>query len=421
VLKREPRFRKPRKMAIRLLYLTREPHPSFRPDIATLFGTSLPAQGIYTDLVALQEGSLPGVWPAGQAFVRKANGLAGRVFTRLLLAFDLFALSGRQMYAAIQVRDQVFGALIGLAAARWRRIPFFYWMSLPFPEAWQDMGASQADTSGSMLRRLGWRIRGTVAAWLLYRFVLPRADHVFVQSTAMREMLERRGIQVERMTPVPMGVAIPENLESIAPTSDPRLMGRRVVVYLGALERIRQPEIMLHAMVVVVRQVPEALLVLVGDSQTPGERSWLESEIQRLGLAGHAIITGWVPPELAWRYLRAASIGLSPFPRTRVLEVASPTKVCEYLAYGVPVIANDQPEQAYLLRETGGGLCVELSAKGFANGILELLAHPVQARQMAEAGRAAIARLRSYAVLGAQLAASYRQILKRPLLHDPQN
>jgi len=347
-------------------------------------------------------------------FVRQANGRIGRIFTRLRLALDLFTLSGRQTYDAIQVRDQVLGALIGLAAARWRGIPFFYWMSLPFPEAWQEMGSPQTATPGSQLQRFGWRIRGTVAAWLLYRFILPQADHLFVQSAAMREMLVQHGLSAASMTPVPMGVAIPKALAAIIPADDARLAGRQVIAYLGALERIRQPQIMLAAMVAVIRQKPDALLVLVGDSQAPDERIWLEGEIRRLALTDHVIITGWLPQDAAWRYVRAASIGLSPFPRTPILEVASPTKICEYLAYGLPVIANDQPEQAYLLRETGGGLCVPLSAEGFAEGILKLLADPVQAQKMAEAGRAAIGRLRSYDVLGAQLAASYRQILKRP-------
>jgi glycosyltransferase involved in cell wall biosynthesis len=324
----------------------------------------------------------------------------------------LFALSGRQSYAAIQVRDRVLGALIGLLAARWRGLPYFYWMSFPFAEAWQDMGRAPVASVHARLRRLAWGLRGRLAAWLLYRIVLPRADHVFVQSAAMREMLVRRRIPAARMTPVPMGVAIPSCPECIAPADDPRLAGRHVLVYLGALERIRHPEIMVEAMQAVVQQVPDALLVLVGDSQTPGERSWLEAEIQRLGMAEHVFITGWLPADQAWRYLRAASIGLSPFPRTPVLEVASPTKICEYLAYGLPVIANDQPEQAYLLGATGGGLCVALSAEGFAQGILELLADPDRARTMSVAGRAAIAQLRSYDVIGAQLAARYRQLLE---------
>lgn len=395
---------------MRILYLTRESSPSFRPDIATLFGRSLPAQGIHTDLVAVQ-GEGTGHWPAGQAFLRPAKGKLGRLTARLRLAFDLFSLSGRQAYDAIQVRDRILGAAIGLAVARWRGLPFFYWMSLPFPEAWQDMGAGRASNSGSRLQRLAWQLRGRAAAWLLYRVVLPRASHIFVQSEAMRRMLVGHGLPVEGMTPVPMGVELPASPEAICPADDPRLSGRQVIVYLGALERIRHPEIMLEAMAKVIQNVPEALLVLVGDSQTPGERQWLEAEIIRLKLSEHAFITGWLPPDQAWRYVRAACMGLSPFPRTRVLEVASPTKVCEYLGYGIPVIANDQPDQAFLLRETGGGLCVPLTADGFAQGILTLLADPLRSRQMAAQGRATIARLRGYDIIGEKLAGRYRTLL----------
>lgn len=395
---------------MRILYLTRESSPSFRPDIATLFGRGLLAQGIHTDLVALQgEGVVE--WPAGQAFLRPAKGKLARLTTRLRLALDLFTLSGQHTYDAIQVRDRIVGAAIGLAVARWRGLPFFYWMSFPFSELWQDIGTGRASNSGARLQRLVWKWRGLAAAWLLYRVVLPRASHIFVQSEAMRQMLTGYGLAPERMTPVPMGVELPECPEAILPADDPRLAGRRVLVYLGALERIRHPELMLQAMVKVIETAPDALLVLVGDSQTPGERQWLENEINRLHLSGHAFITGWLPPEQAWRYVRAAGIGLSPFPRTRVLEVASPTKVCEYLAYGVPVIANDQPDQAFLMQETGGGLCVPLTADGFAQGMLALLADPLRARQMAVAGRAAIGQLRGYDVISAQLATHYRALL----------
>lgn len=400
---------------MRILYLTREASPSFRPDIATLFGRSLPAQGIHSDLVAMQGDGAP-LWPAGQVYCRTAKGKPGRLIARLRLAFDLFSLSRKQAYDAIQVRDRIVGAAIGLLVARWRGLPFFYWMSFPFCELWQDMGAGRASNSGSRWWRLLWHVRGRLAAWLLYRVVLPRATHIFVQSEAMRRMLAGYGLPFDAMTPVPMGVELPASPEAIRPADDPRLIGRRVIVYLGALERIRHPEIMLEAMASVIQRFPDALLVLVGDSQMKGEREWLEAEIVRLKLSGHAFITGWLQPEQAWRYVRSASMGLSPFPRTRVLEVASPTKVCEYLGYGIPVVANDQPDQAYLLGETGGGLCVPLSAEGFALGIEALLAEPERGRQMAADGRAAIGRLRAYDTIGEQLAARYRALLPRAVV-----
>ena len=256
-----------------------------------------------------------------------------------------------------------------------------------------------------------WGLKGVLTDWLLYHHVLPNAAHIFVQSDAMRGMLTKRGVLAQLMTPVPMGVSLLDAVAGIQPTPDPRLSGRRVLVYLGALERIRQPEIMLEAMVKVVEQFPDAILALVGGSQNAGDGAWLEREIVRLGLSHHVFVTGWLPTAEAHRYLRSAEIGLSPFPRSPALEVASPTKVGEYLAFGLPVVANDQPDQAKLVHQTQGGLCVRMDGAGFAAGIVTLLADPVAAREMGQRGRAAIAALRSYPVIAERLAATYRVLL----------
>lgn len=398
---------------MRLLYLTREASGSFRPDIATLFGQVLPQEGVCSDLVALAAPE-PASWGGGKLFTRTGRGSLGRHWARLRLAIDLFGLARHGHYDAIQVRDRILGAAVGVLAARWRGIPFFYWMSFPFAELWQDMGSGRAESSVSLLGRLMWRVRGKIAGWLLYRCVLPNAAHVFVQSEAMGRMLEARGVPPGRMTPVPMGVSMPSAETDVAPADDPRLAGRRVVIYLGALERIRHPEIMLEAMCRVRVEAPDALLLLVGDSQIPGEREWLVGEIERLGLGEQVLVTGWLPFSDARRYLRSACIGLSPVPRSRILDVGSPTKVCEYLAYGIPVVANDQPDQAQLLAETGGGVSVDFSASGFAQAILSLLADPDRAVAMAQAGRAAVRGRRDYAVLGRHLAEVYRHLLKEP-------
>ncbi|QXP93973.1 glycosyltransferase family 4 protein [Methylococcus capsulatus] len=397
-------------MNIRLLYLTREPFPTFRVDVATLFGRYLPRFGVYSDIVAVREGDGGEcAWEAGRAFTRLARGRGGRIRARLMLALDLFRLV-RADHAAVQVRDRIFGALLGLWAARLRGKPFYYWMSFPFPDYWLERGSPDPSGLAGPGRRLLFRLRGRLSSWLLYRLVLPAADHVFVQSDAMRTMLESHGLPAARMTPVPMGATIPERIEDIPPVDDPRLAGRRVVVYLGALERARRSEVMIEAMAAVRKEFPQAFLVFVGDAEDPGERLWFDALVRELGLQDHVLFTGWLPAEQARRYLRTAEIGLSPCARTPSLEVASPTKVIEYMAWGVPVVANDLPDQAYLIGETGGGLCVPLTPEGFAAGILQLLRDPAAARRMGEAGRRAIPGLRSYEVIARSLAEKYRQL-----------
>lgn len=397
-------------MAIRLLYLTREPFPTFRADVSTLFGHSLPKFGVFSDVVALRqtEGE-DEAWDAGRVFARTGRGRWGRLCARFLLAVDLFRLA-RSGYAAIQVRDRILGALIGLLAARARGTAFYYWMSFPFPDYWLERGS--ADSSGVIGggERLLLRLRGHLSFWLLYRVVLPAADHIFVQSEAMRTLLVRHGLDAARMTPVPMGAVIPERLEDISPVEDVRLVGRRVIVYLGALERARRSEIMIEAMEAVRQQFPDALLLLVGDAEEARERVWFDALVNNARLQDHVMFTGWLPADDARRHLRNAEIGLSPYACTPALEVASPTKVIEYLAWGIPVVANDLPDQAYLIHETQGGVCVPLSASGFAEGILQLLRDPVAARRMGEAGRRAIPGLRGYDVIARQLAEKYRAL-----------
>ncbi|MDF9392755.1 MULTISPECIES: glycosyltransferase [Methylococcus] len=397
-------------MNIRLLYLTREPFPTFRVDVATLFGRYLPKFGVYSDVVALQEGEVgEHAWEAGGVFTRTARSRWGRIWARLMLALDLFRLA-RADYAAVQVRDRIVGALIGLWAARLWRKPFYYWMSFPFPEYWSERGSPDPSRLVGAGRRLLFRLRGRLSAWLLYRRVLPAADHIFVQSDAMRTLLASHGLPAARMTPVPMGATIPDRIEDIPPADDPRLAGRRVIVYLGALERARRSEVMLEAMAAVRDEFPTALLVCVGDAEEEIERLWFDGLVGQLGLQDHVLFTGWLPGEKARRYLRNAEIGLSPCARTPSLEVASPTKVIEYMAWGVPVVANDLPDQAYLIGETGGGICVPLTPEGFAAGILQLLRDPAAARRMGEAGRRAIPALRSYEVIARNLAGKYRQL-----------
>jgi glycosyltransferase involved in cell wall biosynthesis len=252
-------------------------------------------------------------------------------------------------------------------------------------------------------------VRGRVGRFLLYRVVLPGANHVFVQSERMKQDMIARGIKAEKMTPVHMGVDLEAmRPEEIVPADDARLAGRRVLVYLGTLDRPRRIEVLFDMLVRVRRQIPEALLVLAGDTQDDVHRDWLKHQSELAGVAKHVVWTGWLPMRQGWQYVRAAEVGLSPFPRGFLLDSASPTKVPEYLALGVPVVCNDNPDQQAFIEASGGGVCVPYTAEDFAQAVLQLLAHDSSVRiKMLERGSSLVLGQRAYQTIAAHIAVTY--------------
>ena len=400
---------------MRLLFATIEPCPTFRPDVAALFGKFLPRFGVTSDLVAERAPGVAGEvsWGGGEALLISSCGGRSRRYAANLLHYALTLLrADRAKYQAIQVRDMPLVALLGLLAARLKKLPFFYWMSFPTPEG-QIYLARERGLSAGLLRFLFpllWR--GWMHLFLLYRIVLPRADHVFVQSDRMREDLVGKGIARQKLTPVVMGVDLEASVpEAIAPADDARLKGKRVLIYLGTLARGRRIEVLFDMLKILRQRFPDVLLLLVGEADDEVDEKRLRKLADDAGVAEATVWTGWLPPREAWRYVRAAEVGLAPVPRGSMLDCGSPTKVLEYLALGVPVVANDNPDQERVLREGGGGLCVPLTAHDFAQAVSRLLVDEPLRRAMASSGQSYVRASRGYQTLAKLVADKYAELL----------
>lgn len=395
---------------LRVLYCTAETHPSFRADVATLFGKYLPRQGVQADLLTLHHQSPPPAWGGGQLLSRPGPARGARRHLLGLLNDLRMLWLARRGYQLVLVRDKSLGGLIGLMAARMAGIPFAYWMSFPMAEAWAVF-ARERGLSVGLWRWLAAKGRAGALRWLLYRVVLRGADHVFVQSETMRAEVAARGVPAACMSAVPMGV---DTEQVPGPAARPAAQpgGGFVFAYLGTLNRLRQPELMIEALALLRARGLDARLLLIGDAEEEADRRWLRGLVERLGMQPWVEITGWLPVAAGLARCASADAGLSPFPRTELLESASPTKVVEYFHLGLPVIANDQPDQAALL-QAAGGRCAELSAAGFAEAMEDLMRRPDWHRSVAQAGQALVRRSRSYEVLSAQTAACLREIVAR--------
>jgi glycosyltransferase involved in cell wall biosynthesis len=400
---------------VRLLFLTAETWPTFRSDVAVLFAKYLPRFGVRSDLVAgrVDDGDSRKQWLGGEVWLGDvAGGRALKYIKTLIHGVGHVIRADPALYQAVQVRDMPVLGAIALIVARWKGIPLLYWMSYPLPEDQIALARERGLSAGLMKWLFPW-LRGRIGRILLYRFVLPAARHVFVQSPRMKEDMVRRGVPAERMTPVPMGVDF-EALrpEDIRAAEDPRLQGHRVLVYLGSLERPRRIEILFDMLHLVRAQDPKAVLALVGDTEDDVHRRWLADRAQAANVADCVIWTGWLPTREAWGYLKVAEVGLSPIPRGELLDCSSPTKLPEYLAFELPVVCNDNPDQAALMAAAGGGLCVPYTASDFAEAVCRLLStDPATRAEMGRRGREQVCQTRDYAHIAQGLALTYADIL----------
>jgi glycosyltransferase involved in cell wall biosynthesis len=383
---------------LQILYSTAESHPTSRPDVKVLFGTALRPSGIEVDLVATVDGCAEAPeWSGGKAFLRPARGRIGLLLADLSQQLSLFRRCGRG-YDALVVRDKPILGLVGFMAARMARIPYVYWMSYPLPE--QNLWlASRRNGQMGMLRRAWLLLRGTLGRAILATILIPRSDWLFVQSDAMEARLRRGPLRHDRVTPVPMGVdvdAVPEAAEVLPEPLRHGPFG----VYLGTLDRYRQPEVLVDTALKVAERIPGFKMLIVGEADEPSDRGWLQRYAESKN-AGHCVyFTGKLPAREAMALARHAQVGLSPVPRTDLTEVGSPTKAVEYLACGLPVVCNDQPDQAYVITESQGGLVTRFDSGEFADAVVATLTAGPVSQERAAAARFWVRRHRSYRVLG---------------------
>lgn len=147
-----------------------------------------------------------------------------------------------------------------------------------------------------------------------------------------------------------------------------------VVGYVGQLHTMDMPkgvEVLVDA-AALLRDVPVTVCVVGGpeDLVDALRRRW-----QQHGLASDRFVSpGQVPPSMVPPWLASFDVGAIPFPFTRhFAECASPLKLFEYLAAGLPIVASDLPSMREVLEDEKTALLVPSSnAEAFAAAIRRL-------------------------------------------------
>ena len=153
-----------------------------------------------------------------------------------------------------------------------------------------------------------------------------------------RSRIARLGVPAERITVVenlvdserflayPLDAAIQEEFRD-----------RYVITYAGGLLGNRGLDTTLMAMPGVIREVPEALLVIVGEGRAKKD---LEALTAELDLQAHVRFEGWVEFARVPSYLAASDVCIVPLIRSVQTDAALSHKLFQYMLMGKPVVAS---------------------------------------------------------------------------------
>ena len=244
-----------------------------------------------------------------------------------------------------------------------------------------SFGAPEPRPKTIASRRVDFHLQSHAFSQWKYR----QMDHFIAASGAIKKILIEDGIDADRIDVVHDGI----DVDKIAnrPAADlhaeywlPR--GVPAIINVGALVGHKGQKYLVDAMPLVIREVPEAHLIIFGEGEL---RAPLEKQIKQLNLTKRVLLPGFREDVLS--LMKTADL----FVMSSVTEGLG-SAVLDAMAMGHAVVGTEVggiPE-AVVPYETG--LLVDsASPKALANAIVKLLKNPELRKKYGEAGRKRVA------------------------------
>jgi glycosyltransferase involved in cell wall biosynthesis len=183
-----------------------------------------------------------------------------------------------------------------------------------------------------------------------------------------------------------------------------------IILYLGGLERNRGAALMIDAFAQVVADLPAARLLLVGHFMPPSLENEVRADAAARGIAHAVEIAGRVPFARVGDYLARAAVGWVTWQPIAKNRKNVPTKLFEYMAFGLPVVSSDLPSTRAFLPPEAGLLVTADDPTAHAAALLRLLRDPAGAARLGAAGRRLVETQYNWAAMEPRLLELYERL-----------
>ncbi len=183
---------------------------------------------------------------------------------------------------------------------------------------------------------------------------------------------------------------------------------RKKVLFLGRLAANKGIDYLVHAIPLVLKEVPDAKFVICGEGE---EKPHVESYIDRVGVRDHIEFRGKVNiDEMVELYSTSA---MFVFPSINRLEAFGIVQL-EAMSCYTPVVASNIPGVNNVMDEGKNGLLVEpRDPQALAGAIVKILKDPGLAKSMGTHGRRLVEEKYNWKAIGDRIEAVYRAVLER--------
>lgn len=145
------------------------------------------------------------------------------------------------------------------------------------------------------------------------------------------------------------------------------------LLYSGSLEEWAGVHIVLNAIPDISKKIQDIRFWIIGDGSFTGKCK----EIVTKNKIEHIVtFLGKKSPEDLPEYFSQADIGLLPSIPSKLRYYASPLKLFQYMAAGLPVISTDIGELSTIIQKYQVGVAIPFDSSAYAKAIIELLENP---------------------------------------------
>jgi len=253
-----------------------------------------------------------------------------------------------------------------------------------------------------MIRVINW----------IEKLTIPKADKVIAVTPRMKELLQSEyGVPSNRISMVQNG-ADTDSFTPMNPVMARETLGLaqdiNYVGFVGSLTRWQGIEYLIQSLPLVIKQCPNARLLIVGDGRMRRE---LFELAEKTGSSNKIIFTGTVPYHEVPLYINAMDICVASFRKERNERCGlSPLKLSEYMACGKAIVGSRLSGLEVLEQQNAGILVEPENVPELAAAIISLLQNNELRMQMGNNGRRYVVKYHSWKSVAGRVAEVFSEV-----------